>query len=326
MAGKKRSSPREQLYCAVTDLLKTKNLPCEEGDLAVIPRRWETFEDFILFPADSFRTPKWDSVAERLWPVVAKVFHVSRIARQGRIQANDFRSPRLELFLTTDTWVRKRENGIIYELDLEKSMFSSGNGTEKARMMALDCAGETVVDLFAGIGYFTIPILKADASKVFACEWNPDAVRALRRNIALNCVEGRCEIRFGDNREVAPVGVADRVILGLIPSSEISWATACRCLKPDTGGVLHVHANVDVPKTVFPPSEVDTTVPADKASCKKQQFNAFGERIKTSLIKECNQVFSVSRWKGDLRHVECVKSYGPNIFHCVFDIELRPSF
>ncbi|OQV12634.1 putative tRNA wybutosine-synthesizing protein 2-like protein [Hypsibius exemplaris] len=220
MAGKKRSSPREQLYCAVTDLLKTKIYRVKKEILPEI-------------------------VASR-----GKSFSCQSIARQGRIQANDFRSPRLELFLTTDTWVRKRENGIIYELDLEKSMFSSGNGTEKARMMALDCAGETVVDLFAGIGYFTIPILKAG------------------ENIALNCVEGRCEIRFGDNREVAPVGVADRVILGLIPSSEISWATACRCLKPDTGGVLHVHANVDVPKTVFPPSEVDTTVPATRLPVK----------------------------------------------------------
>ena len=40
------------------------------------------------------------------------------------------------------------------------------------------------------------------------------------------------------------MGVADRVNLGLIPSAEMSYGAACRALRPDTGGVLHVHGNV----------------------------------------------------------------------------------
>ena len=39
-------------------------------------------------------------------------------------------------------------------------------------------------------------------------------------------------------------GVADRVNLGLIPSSEEGWPVACRVLKP-TGGVMHIHGNVN---------------------------------------------------------------------------------
>ena len=35
-----------------------------------------------------------------------------------------------------------------------------------------------------------------------------------------------------------------RVNLGLIPSSDISWKTAVKALKP-TGGVLHIHTNVE---------------------------------------------------------------------------------
>ena len=38
-------------------------------------------------------------------------------------------------------------------------MFSSGNTTERQRMGRLQCAGETVVDLYAGIGYYTLPFL-----------------------------------------------------------------------------------------------------------------------------------------------------------------------
>ena len=44
--------------------------------------------------------------------------------------------------------------------------------------------------------------------------------------------------------QVCPVGVADRVNLGLIPSSEAGWPVACAALKPGSGGVLHIHGNV----------------------------------------------------------------------------------
>ena len=52
-----------------------------------------------------------------------------------------------------------RENGLLYCLDVTRCMFSSGNVTEKARMGGLQCRGETIVDLFAGIGYYTLPLL-----------------------------------------------------------------------------------------------------------------------------------------------------------------------
>ncbi|XP_014067857.2 tRNA wybutosine-synthesizing protein 2 homolog [Salmo salar] len=65
-------------------------------------------------------------------------------------------------------------------------MFSAGNITEKLRVASFNCSGETVVDLYAGIGYFTIPFLvHAGASHVHACEWNPDAVEALQRNLGV---------------------------------------------------------------------------------------------------------------------------------------------
>ena len=38
-------------------------------------------------------------------------------------------------------------------------------------------------------------------------------------------------------------GVADRVVLGLLPSSRIGWAPALAALKP-SGGILHLHENV----------------------------------------------------------------------------------
>lgn len=54
-----------------------------------------------------------------------------------------------------------------------------------------------------GIGYFTLPYLvHAHASHVHACEWNPDAVEALKKNLSSNGVSDRCSVHQGDNRQV----------------------------------------------------------------------------------------------------------------------------
>lgn len=55
----------------------------------------------------------------------------------------------------------------------------------------------------SGIGYFTLPYLvHAGAAHVHACEWNPDAVSALRRNLQINKVAHRCTVHEGDNKQV----------------------------------------------------------------------------------------------------------------------------
>lgn len=55
----------------------------------------------------------------------------------------------------------------------------------------------------SGIGYFTLPYLAhAGASHVHACEWNPDAVEALKKNLVANGVSDRCTVHQGDNRQV----------------------------------------------------------------------------------------------------------------------------
>jgi tRNA G37 N-methylase Trm5 len=55
-----------------------------------------------------------------------------------------------------------------------------------------------------GIGYFTLPYLvHSRAKRVYACEWNPHAADALRRNLVLNKVDQRCIVLEGDNAEVS---------------------------------------------------------------------------------------------------------------------------
>ena len=62
---------------------------------------------------------------------------------------------------------------------------------------------------------------------------------------------------------MCPRGVADRVNLGLIPSSESGWQVACGALKPHSGGVLHIHGNVITSKQLSQETRQSLTVVMD---------------------------------------------------------------
>ena len=196
-------------------------------------------------------------------------------------------------------WVCVAENRLLYVFDATATMFSSGNVSEKARVGRLPARGETVVDLYAGIGYWTLPLaLLAGAGHVHACDWNPHAVRTLRINLAANRVPpGRVTVWPGDNAQLlrsAVVGTADRVVAGLIPSSERGWPVAVAVLKP-SGGWLHVHMNKA-------DHELAGWVPA-LAAAVEAHAAALGRA-----------------WRVQVAHVERVKSFAPHVWHVVVDL------
>ncbi|MGB1462597.1 MAG: hypothetical protein ACPG8Q_03595, partial [Candidatus Poseidoniaceae archaeon] len=89
-------------------------------------------------------------------------------------------------------------------------------------------------DAFSGIGYYTLPMLvRGGADHVHACDINPEAAAWLLKGAQANGVEQRLTQHVGDNRATLPAlqGLADRVVLGLLPTSEHAWGDAVRCLK-----------------------------------------------------------------------------------------------
>jgi tRNA G37 N-methylase Trm5 len=56
-------------------------------------------------------------------------------------------------------WVEVKEQGLVYTWNITAVMFSSGNVTEKRRMGKIGCEQNTIVDLYAGIGYYVVPML-----------------------------------------------------------------------------------------------------------------------------------------------------------------------
>jgi tRNA G37 N-methylase Trm5 len=305
------NSPAARLHHAVAPVLTAAEVNPVDARLllADLPRRWERHGDLILLSKTAFASDQWrEHVTPLLWTAVANALRATKIARKADVDPGLRRESRVVLLHGDDGWVRHVDNGVIYTYDATRCMFSTGNITEKVRVAQLGQEGEVVVDLYAGIGYFTLPYLvKALVQHVYACEWNPHAADALRRSLEVNGVSERCTVFEGDNAELAPRDVADRVNLGLIPTSERGWAVGCAALKQRSGGWLHVHDNVEVPK-------------------EEAQAAAFARRgtAVTAALEGLVQKAHGGEWSVTLHHAERVKSYAPRVFHVVFDIEVRP--
>lgn len=157
----------------------------------------------------------------------------------------EYREPHVVRIVGTQTETEVVEHGVRWRFDAARIMFAQGNRTERRRAGALVRPGETVIDLFAGIGYFTIPAARAGARCVRAVEKNPLALRYLRENLERNGVAARVDVVPGDNRTVPlPPAAADRVFLGYLPSS-VPWLGRALTLARPDGTWLHVHLVAD---------------------------------------------------------------------------------
>ncbi|NXU82878.1 TYW2 protein, partial [Xiphorhynchus elegans] len=300
-----------------------------------VPHAWQRHGDLVLLGEDSFRAALWERLGPALWETVASGLGAQRVARRGRVLPDGMRTPSVTLLLGQDGWVEHVDNGIRYTFDVTKCMFSPGNITEKLRVASLPCSGEVVVDLYAGIGYFTLPFLvHAGAAFVHACEWNVHAVEALHRALVLNGVQDRCCVHHGDSRQLELRDTADRVNLGLIPSSEEGWPVACRVLKKDTGGVLHIHHNVETPPAPTPVLLAERGSPEVQHPTEDTGKETVGARVRpewqrwaeatATRIQGLLAELHGRPWCTSILHVEAVKSYAPHVHHLVLDLECRP--
>jgi tRNA wybutosine-synthesizing protein 2 len=150
------------------------------------------------------------------------------------------RTPETRLVWGSGGEVCHRESGISYILDPENVMFSMGNREEKTRIAGLvrnSPRTERVADMFAGIGYFSLPVARAGA-RVHAMEINPVAFRYLVRSVEANGLSGMVEPALGDCRTLL-TGTYDRIVMGHFDSVSM-LPDALNHAVP--GSVIHVHS------------------------------------------------------------------------------------
>jgi tRNA wybutosine-synthesizing protein 2 len=257
----------------------------------VLRRGWERYGDVVVV---QFLAGVPDERRLAAAAAVGPALGARTVVEDLGVRPGPTRTPRARHLWGGDTRCLHRENGIVFAFDPLKVMFASGNQAERARMGALDCRGETVVDLFAGIGYFSLPVAtRADAARVVACEVNLDAHSFLVENASLNRVQDTVEPLLGDCRDVAPRGAADRVLMGYVHGTEAFLPTALSCLKP-AGGIIHYH----------------------EAYPQETKF----EDARRALAKAAG-----STWRLEVVGEREVKSFAPGIDHVCLDARMTPA-
>ncbi|MCX6694306.1 MAG: SAM-dependent methyltransferase [Methanomicrobiales archaeon] len=157
------------------------------------------------------------------------------------------RLPDAEVIYGSSGEVCHREGGVSFRFDPMAVMFAQGNYTEKVRVATSVGPGERVADMFAGIGYFTIPVA-LHGGTVHAMEINPGAYQYLLTNISENGVASRVNPACGDCRDLL-IGVYDRIIMGHFDAHSM-LADALAHVRP--GSILHLHACGASPPDVRP--------------------------------------------------------------------------
>ena len=141
-------------------------------------------------------------------------------ALTGRIEGK-MRKPSLKILYGPGGDITHLENGVYFTFDPSRIMFSPGNVNVRTSMRGIDASGKIVFDMFAGIGYFSIPIAKyGHPDIIFASEINPESFHYLRMNIQNNKVLEKFEIFNRDCRDVLLDRKADIVIMGHFDSHD----------------------------------------------------------------------------------------------------------
>jgi len=217
----------------------------DDDKLALLPGGWQMIGDIVVISLHSDLYPERKQVGDAM----LKLHPHCKSVYLDRGISGKLRRPKRELVVARDgvddpAVTVHNENGCQFGLDVTKVMFSKGNLQERMRMGRLG-KGEVVVDMFAGIGYFTIPIaVHSHPDRIIGIEINPESYHYLVENIRLNGVEAIVEPVLGDCAEMTPILSADRVIMGYVGNTCHYLKYGIKALK--SGGILHYHDTVPV--------------------------------------------------------------------------------
>jgi len=275
--------PRIQPLTPYENITNVCQIP--PSKLGLLPDKWELLGNVLVLQLPG-ELERW---TEEVCSCYARELDAKTVVRIKDIKGST-RKQNVEVLWGDGTETIHLENGIKYSMDVAKVMFSSGNIDERVRMAGLDCKEERVVDMFSGIGYFTLPLaVYTGAKHVTAYDINPDAHHYMKRNVELNHVEDKVTPILKNCLE-AEEDVADRVIMGYLHDTHKYLEKAIKVL--DKKGIIHYHENC--PNELWP------------------------ERPRNWITEAAKNLGK----KADILQERIVKSYAPGVSHIVIDVRI----
>ena len=229
--------PRERRHESLKDLLSQS---IDSSLLALVPRSYDVIGGIAVVQLREELGPHVKEIAESVKRLNRSVETV--LVKRGPISTR-YRVGKFEVAAGSGkTVTRYRENGCVFELDVRRVFFSPRLSGERLRVARQVRSGETVADVFAGVGPYSILIAKMGKAKcVHASELNPEAFHYLKRNVALNKVDDLVHQYSGDARQVFSSRPAsmDRVVMNL-PHGATDYLDVALALL-GRGGVIHFY-------------------------------------------------------------------------------------
>ena len=267
-----------------------------DEELTLLPRGFQIIGNNVILRLNEDLLNKKKEIADAYLELLPNVKGV--YLNLGIIEGK-FREPEKIEFIAGENnpIVIHKEHGVSYKFDITKVMFSKGNINERKYLSQLVKKGEVVIDMFAGIGYFSLPIAKnAEPKKIYSIEINPVSYHYLVENVRLNKLEeviipiqGNCK---GKVLELYKSGIrADRVIMGVFPAPKEYISEALLLLK-DSGTIYHY-----------------------EGVALKEEAHL--------LFEDFCEIAQSTNISCELMDQRLVKSYGPHLFHIVNDILVK---
>jgi tRNA (guanine37-N1)-methyltransferase len=152
-----------------------------------------------------------------------------------------------------------KENDCNFKLDVKTTYFTPRLVFERRRVASSAIMeNELIIDMFAGVGPFSIQIAKNQNVKIYAFDLNPDAYRYLKENITLNKLKGEIFPYNVDIKNLLEpknqlgqslIHKADRLIMNL-PESSINYMDVACSLMKESGGILHFYQFSEKPDPI----------------------------------------------------------------------------
>jgi tRNA (guanine37-N1)-methyltransferase len=206
----------------------------------------------------------------------------------------DFRTRQLEVIAGENkTQTEYKENACRFIVDVEKAFFSPRLSTERERIAGLVKDGEVIINMFGGVGMFSVLAAKNTACTVYNIDLNPIATQLCKENVQINKLKGEVISLNGDATKVINeqlVGKADRVLMLLPERSDEFLDSALQGLK--NKGVIHYYSHMHADKK------------QDAAKLSEEHFLSIN-KIDAKIITSRN-----------------VRPVGPRFYQTVVDVEI----
>jgi tRNA (guanine37-N1)-methyltransferase len=230
--------------------------------------------------------------------LLSNIPNLKTVLLQNTAVSGEYRLRGLELISGEDKYVTiYREHGCKFFVNVASSYFSPRLSTERYRISNIVSANEKILNLFAGIGTFSIIIAKKIPVLIYNIDSNLDAYILSSLNSKLNKVQDRIISIYGNARDVLMsdkfVDKSDRILMPL-PEKAFEYVDiSVKCLKP-SGGYLHFFSHI---KSDFKSNAVSES-----------------ETYIHSLF---------SKYDYQIKHTQIVRAVGPRLYQTVTDIFIK---